>query len=98
MTIKDKRNKLLSTLPPASDLIRGSLLKYYHEGCKCHPNGKYGPYWYLSVKIDGKTKMRKLKEHQVAGVRKGIESYERWWKTCLKVFEMNTLMILSDEE
>jgi len=48
-----QRDRLIASLPPFADLIRGSLVRYYHEGCRCHPNGRYGPYWYLSVNQGG---------------------------------------------
>ncbi len=41
--------RLIGSLPPYVDLIRGSLVRYHHEGCRCHPNVRYGPYCYLSV-------------------------------------------------
>ena len=93
-----KRTELIAELPDLTQVVRGSLLKYYHEGCRCHPKGRYGPYWYLSVKMNGKTKMRKLQDHQVPAVREAIKNYERWWKTCLRIFELNTQIALNKEE
>jgi len=97
MTDTDRRDQLIAKLPPLQKVLRGSLLKYYHEGCKCHPKGRYGPYWYLSVKMEGKTKMRKLQDHHVAQIKAAIKNYERWWKDCLRVFELNTQLILNKE-
>ena len=94
----DKRDDLIAKLPGLTDVLRGSLMKYYHQGCRCHPKGSYGPYWYLSVKMNGKTKMRKLQDHQVPAVREAIANYKRWWKTCLRIFELNTLLALSREQ
>ena len=93
-----ERDQLIAELPPMTDIIRGSLLKYYHEGCRCHPKGRYGPYWYLSVKLQGRTKMRKLQDHQVPHVRAAIANYKRWWEACLKIIELNTQAALARED
>jgi len=92
-----ERDGLIASLPPMSHLIRGSLVRYYHEGCRCHPHGRYGPYWYLSVNQGGRTKMRKLQAQEVAQVRRALKQYERWWKSCLRIFELNTQLTLARE-
>ena len=93
MSLEAKRDRGLAGLPPMNQIIRGSLMRYVHDGCKCHPNGRY-VYWYLSVNQGGRTRMRKLQDHQVPAVRAAIENYRRWWKTCLKIFEINTQIAL----
>lgn len=92
-----ERDRLIASLPPMTTLIRGSLVRYYHEGCRCHPHGRYGPYWYLSVNQGGRTKMRKLQAHQVPQVRRALKEYERWWQSCLRIFELNTQLTLARE-
>lgn len=91
------KDSLVANLPPITGLIRGSLVRYFHEGCRCHPKGRYGPYWYLSVNQGGRTRMRKLKDHQVAQVRWAVKNYNLWWKTCLRIFETNTERLLAQE-
>lgn len=98
MSEQARLEKLITELPPVTGLIRGSLVRYYHEGCRCHPNGRYGPYWYLSINVGGKTKMRKLKDPQVPRVRQAVKDYNRWWKTCLQIFELNTQIALAKED
>lgn len=88
---------LINTLPPMTRLIRGSLVRYIHQGCRCHPKGRY-VYWYLSVNQGGRTRMRKLKDRQVAEVRQAIKNYQRWWKTCLRIFKANTRRLLAQED
>ena len=89
-------DSLIDNLPPMKNLIRGSLLRYVHDHCKCHPNGRY-VYWYLSVNQGGRTRMRKLKDSHVPHIRQALKAYDRWWKTCLKIFELNTQIALSKE-
>lgn len=98
MRLKIKRDKMIESLPPMEDLVRGSLLRYYHEGCPCHPKGRYGPYWYLSVNVQGRTKMRKLEDRRVPLVRQALKNYQRWWKTALKIMAINTELTLSKED
>lgn len=97
MSKTQQRDRLVARLPRAAKLIRGSLVRYYHEGCRCHPNGRYGPYWYLSVNQGGRTKMRKLHAQHVPHVRRALQNYERWWKTWLRIFELNADLALSTE-
>ena len=97
MTQTLQRDSLIHCLPPIQDILRGSLLRYVHQGCRCHPKGRY-VYWYLSVTLKGKTKMRKLKNHQLPQVRRAIQNYHRWQKLCQQIFELNTQLLLSKED
>lgn len=93
----NQRRKLITTLPVMTDIIRGSLVPYYHEGCDCHPKGRYGPYWRLSVNEGGRTRMRHVPPHKVRAIRQAVKNYQRWWKTCLHIFELNSQLALSKE-
>lgn len=101
MTQANSLVSLTNRLPDWPELIRGSLLRTFltcgKKTCRCHAGFKHGPYWYLSVNHGGKTRMRKLQRDQVPRVRKAIKNYNRWWKTCLKIFELSTQMVLSKE-
>lgn len=66
---------------------------------RCRPGGpKHGPYYYLSVKLNGRTRMRKLQDHHVPFVRQGIKNYHRWWKLSVRIFEHNTQALLAKGE
>lgn len=93
-----QRRKLLADLPDMTEIIRGSLVPYYHEGCPCHPKGRYGPYWRLSVNQAGRTRMHHIPPHKVQAIRQAIKNYQRWWKTCLRIFELNSQLALSKED
>jgi len=41
--------------------------------------------------------MRKLQAQEVAQVRRALKQYERWWKSCLRIFELNTQLTLARE-
>lgn len=97
MTPQSERDQLRASLPPLTDIIRGSLLREFHDGCPCHPKGRYGPYWRLSIHQGGRTTMRQLKGRQLIAVRRAVKNYERWWNACLRIFELNTQIALSQE-
>lgn len=90
-----RRDHLIHSLPPMNRIIRGSLMKYFHEGCRCHPHGRYGPYWYLSVKLGGKTKMRRIPDPHLPVFRKAVQNHDRWEKLSFQIFELNTLIARS---
>jgi hypothetical protein len=96
MTQLPQRDPLIQSLPLLKDILRGSLLRYVHQGCRCHPKGRY-VYWYLSVNSGGKTQMHKLKIHQVPLVRQALKNYRRFKKLCRQIFEINTKILLSKE-
>lgn len=97
----DTLSSLIQQLPPWSAIIRGTLMRYrlpcQRPACpRCRPGGlKHGPYWYLSVKLNGKTRMRKLQDHHVPAVRQAIRHYHRWKKLSVRLFELNTQALLA---
>lgn len=97
MDMQKERDQLVESLAPEEEIIRGSLVRYVHEGCRCHPYGRY-VYWYLSVNLGGKTRMRKLQGKQVPYVRKALQNYKQWWKKSLQIFELNTRLLLEQKE
>lgn len=96
MSLASQRDALIRSLPELPHFMRGSLIRQVHDHCRCHPNGRY-IYWYLSINQKGKTQTHKLPDHQVPLIRQALKDYNRWWKTCLKIFELNTQIALSKE-
>lgn len=101
MTRKTSLQSLTQRLPPWPQLIRGSVVRYKmtcgRKNCRCHRGFKHGPYWYLSVNRKGKTKMFLIPKQKLAEVRRAVRNYNRWWNTCLRIFEVNTQAALSKE-
>ena len=65
-----ERQELIKGLPRWKDILRGSVLTYFlpcgKKGCRCK-RGKdnlHGPYYYISVKEAGKTRMYTLTHQQ----------------------------------
>lgn len=98
MPTPKQRAQLIAALPALTEIIRGSLVPYYHEGCPCHPKGRYGPYWRLSVNQGGRTRMRHVPLRKVPAIRQAIKNYQRWWATSLRIFEANTQLLLTQED
>ena len=79
-------------------MLSGSVIEKYimcgKSGCKCKKGELHGPFYYLSYKEDGKTKMIFLK----AGISKRAkilnESYRQWRKNRAQIGKIN-MQILS---
>lgn len=60
-------------------ILEGSLVEQYtvcgKPGCKCSRGEKHGPYWYLSQKVEGRTKMRYVPKAEVRKVRVLVRRY-----------------------
>jgi len=83
-------------------MLSGSVIEKYimcgKSGCKCKKGELHGPFYYLSYKEDGKTKMIFLK----AGISKRAkilnESYRQWRKNRAQIGKINMQIIsLLDE-
>lgn len=98
MSLQSQRKHLIASLPPLTHILRGTLLREHHHGCPCHPKGRYGPYWRLSVNQAGRTRMRQLKPHQLARVRQAAKNYQRWRKICRRIFDLNARILLAQED
>jgi hypothetical protein len=42
--------------------------------------------------------MRHVPPDKVHAIRQAIKNYQRWWKTCLRIFELNSQLALSKED
>ena len=96
MSLSSSRDSLIHILPPMPRLLRGSLIRTVHDHCRCHPKGRY-VYWYLSINHGGRTRVHKLQDSLDPFIRKALKDYDRWWKTCRKILELNTQIALSKE-
>ena len=98
-----EREELIKGLPRWKDILRGSVLTYFlpcgKKGCRCK-RGKdnlHGPYYYISVKEAGKTRMyllgRKRKEAAYAAAR-----YNNMMKKIYRICEINLRLLLIRKE
>src|SRR6266581_4353753 len=73
------REQEASSLPPLSEMVRGSLLTRYRRcgnpTCHCARDQGHGPAHYLQV------------------TRRWVENYQRWWDALEKVSEVNRRLL-----
>ena len=67
-------------------------------GCKCTRGEKHGPYWYLSFRKDGKTKMVFVRQARWEKVKRLTDRYKRWRKIRARLVMLNKeILSLIDE-
>ncbi|NLA06924.1 MAG: hypothetical protein GX872_04735 [Firmicutes bacterium] len=68
-----ERKKLEEKILRAKPYIEGSLIKRYTRcgkpGCRCMEGKPHGPFWYLSRRIDGKTRYTYIPKDRVKEVK-----------------------------
>jgi hypothetical protein len=84
----------LAKLPPAAEILRGSLMERYvtcgNPSCKCARGEKHGPSWYLSVTLGpGRTTGSIIPEEKVDEVRSWIENYHKLKDQLEKISDIN---------
>lgn len=88
---------LLKKLPAPTEILQGSLIRYYHEGCRCHPNGRYGPYWYLSIQRQGKTKMVLVPKEKLSLVRQYLRNWKRYLRLIRTIMDKHLEIIKKED-
>lgn len=94
------RNAALSKLPGWTEIIRGSLTRYYltcgKASCRCHrsKSERHGPYWYVSVPAGkGRNKSYLLRAEQVPLARQATAAYQRLWKALCLISDLNLALL-----
>ena len=94
----ERREQEASSLPPFSEIVRGSLLTRYRRcgkpTCHCARTKGHGPAHYLQVALKpGKTQQILLSEEMLAVARRMVDNYRRWWEALEKVSEVNRQLL-----
>lgn len=82
LALQQRRQGLAKLLPPAEEILRGSLVERYvscgNSDCRCARGQRHGPVWYLTVTLGaGRTVGWVVPSEQVDQVRRWIENYRR---------------------
>lgn len=84
--------KLVNTLSRES-LLKGSFIEKYKAcnkgGCKCTKGELHGPFRYLSLSRDGKTKMIFIKRSNWQRVADLTRNYRKWRLTRARITRIN---------
>ena len=93
----ERRAKEASSLPPFSEIVRGSVLTRYRRcgnpTCHCARTKGHGPAHYLQVALHGKTEQILLSEEMLLVAQRWVENYRRWWDALEKVSEVNRRLL-----
>jgi hypothetical protein len=94
LALQLRRQGLAKLLPPAEEILRGSLVERYvtcgNPDCRCARGQRHGPIWYLTVTLGpGRTAGGVVPQQQVEQVRRWIENYRRVKDDLEKISDIN---------
>jgi len=91
--IRRARVRLARGLGRAGELMKGSLVmratRCGRKGCKCAQGEKHGPYLYVSVFQDGRTRSVYVPQHLAKEVRRWVENARRLEKDVAAITWLN---------
>lgn len=97
-----KRDRLVSRLPSARDVLRGSLLQRiirHRKGCPKCDRGEGHPVAVLAVGYPGgRTRQISLRKEQVAHVKRCLANYHKLKSAIEEICEINQQLLRSDPE
>lgn len=77
-------------------LIQGSFVEQYKvcgkKGCKCEKGNKHGPYYYLSNKVDGKTRLAPVNK-DISKIKRKSLNYREFRKAREKWVKINSSIL-----
>lgn len=98
------RDAALGNMPAWTEIIRGSLTRYYltcgKTSCRCHrsKSDRHGPYWYVSVPAGkGRNKSYLLGTAHVPSAQKATVAYQRLWKALCLISDLNLALLRAGE-
>ena len=88
-----EKSAIVWNLPEPKAMILGSFYKVYrtcsHANCCCKRGKKHGPFWALSMSIDGKRSLKMVKKGDVDEVREKAFAYKDFQKGLAKIHKLN---------
>jgi len=91
--IIEARSKLAAKIPPAAEILRGSLLHRHvrhRSGCTVCANGEGHPVWVLTISYPGgRTKQISLRPEIVPTVQQWLDNYQKLKATMERICELN---------
>lgn len=92
-----RKDALLASLPPSTDLLRGSFfvrtLRCGKPSCRC-ASGKGHRVAYVSVTFPGgRTQQLTVPKPFVPVIRRWVANYQRWWRAIERVSELNRRLL-----
>jgi hypothetical protein len=102
LALRQRRQGLVQLLPPAGEVLRGSLVERYvtcgNPSCKCARGERHGPMWYLTVTLGpGRTTGGIISADQVEQVRRWIENHQRLKEDLERISEINRELLRREQ-
>lgn len=102
LALRQRRQGLVKLLPPAGEVLRGTLLERYvtcgNPSCKCARGERHGPVWYLTVTLGpGRTTGGTISADHVQQVRNWIENYQRLKEDLERISEINRELLRREQ-
>ena len=103
LALLQRRQGLATQLPPAAEILRGSLVERYvtcgNPSCKCARGDRHGPVWYLTVTLGrGRTTGGIIPAEEVQQVRSWIDNYHKLKDDLEKISEINRELLRRQRE
>lgn len=103
LALRQRRQGLARQLPPATEIMRGSLVERYvtcgNPSCKCAKGERHGPIWYLTVTLGrGRTTGGIIPNETVDQVRGWIDNYHKVKDHLEKISEINRELLRRQRE
>jgi hypothetical protein len=100
--IPNARAKLAAALPPATEILRGSLLHRtirHRTGCAVCARGEGHPVWVLTVSYPGgRTKQISLSAQQKPLVQQWLTNYRKLKDTLERICELNQQLLRPEKK
>ena len=102
LALRQRRKGVVKLLPPAGEVLRGSLVERYvtcgNPSCKCARGERHGPMWYLTVTLGpGRTTGGIISADQIEQVRRRIENFQRLKEDLERISEINRELLRREQ-
>jgi len=91
--LEKQRQKKLAYLLNPKDMIAGSIYTTYkkcgNKNCRCAEGDLHGPFFYLSRKIDGKTKLTFVRRADEDSIEEKAKNYRKYTKAVADLGKLN---------
>src|SRR5215467_11062993 len=103
LALRQRRQGLTQQLPPAEEILRGSLVERYvtcgNPNCKCAKGERHGPVWYLTVTLGpGKTTGGIVAPEKVEQVRGWVQNYQKVKEHLEKISDINRELLRRERD
>ena len=92
--LEKQRSKKLAYLLNPKDMIAGSIYETYkkcgNKNCRCAKGDLHGPFFYLSRKAGGKTKLTFVRRADEDSVEEKAKNYKKYIKAVASLSKLNS--------